>query len=167
LEQFKNVLILILIAATALSAALGHEVEAVAIAAILLFSVLLAFAQEFRAERAIEALRHMAAPTATALRDGEEVEIPARELVPGDVVLVRAGDRLTGAVRDRQCDRHASAGAAVETVGKKVRRQRGQDRADAEDKNEFAADIELFIGFFHFEFDLNQTVRRVIINYSV
>jgi Ca2+-transporting ATPase len=98
-DQFKNVLIIILLAAAAVSAALGHEVEAVAIAAILLFSVLLAFAQEFRAERAIEALHRMAAPTATALRDDEEVEIPARELVPGDVVLLRAGDRLPADVR--------------------------------------------------------------------
>src|SRR3990172_6190384 len=97
--QFKNVLILILLAATALSALLGHGVEAVAISVIVLFAVLLGFVQEYRAERAIEALRQMAAPTATVLRDGEEVELPARDLVPGDVTLLRAGDKTPADVR--------------------------------------------------------------------
>jgi len=98
-EQFKNVLIIILLVATALSAFLGHGTEAIAIAVIVLFAVLLGFVQEYRAERAIEALRQMAAPTATALRDGEEVELPARDLVPGDVTLLRAGDKIPADVR--------------------------------------------------------------------
>ena len=92
LSQFKNVLIVILLVATALSAVLGHGVEAIAIAVIVLLAVLLGFVQEYRAERAIEALRRMAALTATVLRDGEEMEIPARDLAPGDVILLRAGD---------------------------------------------------------------------------
>jgi len=95
-EQFKNVLILVLLVATALSAFLGHGVEAVAITVIVLFAVILGFVQEYRAERAIEALRRMAAPTATVLRDGEESEVPARDLVPGDVVVLRAGNRVPG-----------------------------------------------------------------------
>ena len=94
--QFKNVLIVILLVATALSAVLGHGVEAVVITVIVLFSVVLGFVQEYRAERAIDALRDMAAPTATALRDGEDVQVPARDLVPGDVLLVHAGDRIAG-----------------------------------------------------------------------
>jgi len=93
-EQFKNVLIIILLVAIALSALLGHGVEAIAIAVIVLFSVILGFVQEYRAEKAIEALKQMAAPTATALRDGEETEVAARNLVPGDVILLRAGDRI-------------------------------------------------------------------------
>jgi Ca2+-transporting ATPase len=92
--QFKNVLIVILLAATALSALLGHGVEAIAITVIVLFAVLLGFVQEYRAERAMAALRAMAAPTATALRDGDEAEIPAEHLVPGDVILLAAGDRV-------------------------------------------------------------------------
>jgi Ca2+-transporting ATPase len=92
--QFKNVLILILLAATALSALLGHGVEAIAITVIVLFAVLLGFVQEYRAERAMAALRAMAAPTATALRDGEDAEIPAEHLVPGDVILLAVGDRV-------------------------------------------------------------------------
>jgi len=98
-EQFQNVLIIILLIATALSAFLGHGVEAVAIAVIVLFAVLLGFVQEYRAERAIEALRQMAAPTAAVLRDGHEVEVPAREVVLGDVTLLRAGDKVPADVR--------------------------------------------------------------------
>ncbi|MGB7950411.1 MAG: HAD-IC family P-type ATPase, partial [Candidatus Binatia bacterium] len=94
LGQFKNVLIGILLVATALSVFLGHGAEAIAIAVIVLFAALLGFAQEYRSERALEALSRMAAPTATALRDGEEVVIPARALVIGDIVILRAGDKV-------------------------------------------------------------------------
>ncbi|HEV3480224.1 MAG TPA: cation-translocating P-type ATPase [Gaiellaceae bacterium] len=93
LEQFTNVLILILLVAVGLSLVLGHATEAIVIGAIVLLAALLGFVQEYRAERAIEALREMAAPTATLLRDGEEVDVLARELVPGDVMLLRAGDK--------------------------------------------------------------------------
>jgi Ca2+-transporting ATPase len=99
LQQFKNVLIIILLVATVISAFLGHEIEAIAIAVIVLLAVLLGFVQEYRAERAIEALRQMAAPTASVLRDGQEVEIPARELVPGDVIILRAGDKIPADAR--------------------------------------------------------------------
>ena len=94
LAQFKNVLIIVLLTAAALSSFLGHGAEAVAIAAIVLFSVMLGAMQEYRAERSIEALRQLAAPSTNVLREGEETEIPARELVPGDVILLSAGDKI-------------------------------------------------------------------------
>jgi Ca2+-transporting ATPase len=97
--QFRNVLIVILLVATALSAFLGHTVEAIAITVIVLFAVLLGFVQEYRAERAIEALRRMAAPGARVLRDGVEAEVPAREVVPGDVLLLATGDRIAADAR--------------------------------------------------------------------
>ena len=97
--QFKNVLVVILLAATVLSGVLGHALEAVVIAVIVLFAVLLGFVQEFRAERALEALREMAAPVGHVLRDGVEVALPARELVPGDIVMLRAGDRVPADAR--------------------------------------------------------------------
>lgn len=97
--QFKNVLVVILLIATTLSFFLGHGIEAVVIGVIVLFAVVLGFVQEYRAERAIEALRQMAAPTATALRDGHEVQIQARDLVPGDVVLLRPGDKIPADAR--------------------------------------------------------------------
>lgn len=94
LAQFRNVLILILLVAVGLSAAVGHAVEAIVIAVIVLFAVLLGFAQEYRAERAIEALRALAAPSATVIRDGVEEDALAREVVPGDLLLLHAGDRV-------------------------------------------------------------------------
>ena len=72
--QFKNVLVIILLVATALSGLLGHGLEAIVIAVIVLFAVLLGFVQEHRAERALEALRQMAAPVAHAIRDGVPID---------------------------------------------------------------------------------------------
>jgi Ca2+-transporting ATPase len=97
--QFKNVLVVILLAATLVSGLLGHGLEAVVIAIIVLFAVLLGFIQEYRAERALEALREMAAPLAHVLRDGKETAVAAREVVPGDIVLLRPGDRVPADAR--------------------------------------------------------------------
>ncbi|HEX6189041.1 MAG TPA: cation-translocating P-type ATPase [Pyrinomonadaceae bacterium] len=99
LEQFKNVLIIILLVATALSAFLGHGVEAIAITVIVLFAVVLGFVQEYRAECAIEALRELAAPEATVIRDGRERDVSARDLVPGDVIVLATGDKVPADVR--------------------------------------------------------------------
>jgi Ca2+-transporting ATPase len=92
--QFRNVLILILLGATGVSALLGHTLEATVITIIVSFAVLLGFVQEHRAERALAALRQMAAPTAHAVRNGAEIALAARDVVPGDIVLLRAGDRV-------------------------------------------------------------------------
>lgn len=100
--QFQNVLILILLGATLVSGFLGHTLEAVVITVIVLFAVLLGFIQEHRAGRALEALRKMAAPVARVLRDTEETVVPTRDLVPGDVVLLRTGDRVPADARVTQ-----------------------------------------------------------------
>jgi Ca2+-transporting ATPase len=132
-EQFQNTLILILLVAVAISAALGHEVEAIAIGVIVLFAAGLGFFQEFRAERSMEALRRMAAPTATVQRAGEEVEIPARELVPGDVILLFAGDRVPADARvvesvNLRAEEAALTGESV-PVGKHAEPVPGDDAA--------------------------------------
>jgi len=101
-DQFKNVLIIILLVAITLSAFLGHIIESVAIGVIVLFAILLGFAQEYRAKRAIEALKKMAAPVAHVLRDGEELEIPARDVVPGDLILLNVGDKIPADARTTQ-----------------------------------------------------------------
>ncbi len=98
-EQFKNVLVIILLLATLMSGFLGHEVEAITIAIIVLLAVFLGFIQEFRAEKAMEALKSMAAPNATVIRGGEQMKIPAADLVPGDVILLAAGDRVPADAR--------------------------------------------------------------------
>jgi Ca2+-transporting ATPase len=97
--QFKNTLIVILLIATVLSAALGEVVDAGIILVIVIFCAVLGFVQEYRAERALDALKRMLAPTVNVLRDGKEVSIPSRDLVPGDIMLLEAGDRVPADAR--------------------------------------------------------------------
>jgi Ca2+-transporting ATPase len=97
--QFANVLIIILLVATALSAFLGHGAEALVITVIVLFAVVLGFVQEYRAERSMDALRRMAAPAAQVVRDGVEVRLASRDLVPGDLVILPTGNRVPADVR--------------------------------------------------------------------
>ncbi len=92
LDQFKNSLIIILLVATLLSAIMGHVTESIVIGIIILFSVILGFIQEWRAGRAMEALSKLSAPTALVFRDGFETEIPARDLVLGDIIILSTGD---------------------------------------------------------------------------
>jgi Ca2+-transporting ATPase len=92
--QFKNFLIILLIAATVISLFLGETLDAIVIFAIVIASALLGFYQEFRAEKAMEALKAMSSPTASVIRDGEEVEIPSADVVPGDIMVLTAGDRM-------------------------------------------------------------------------
>jgi P-type Ca2+ transporter type 2C len=99
LQQFRNVLIITLLIATLLSAFLGHGMESMAIAVIVFFAVLLGFFQEYRAEKAIDALRKMSAPLAKVRRDDEEVVIAAEDVVPGDILLLSAGDRVAADAR--------------------------------------------------------------------
>ncbi len=99
LEQFKNFLILILIAAVVVSAAIGEVFDAGVIFAIVVACAGLGFIQEYRSEKAIQALKKMAAPTAKVLRDGKEEEIPATEVIPGDIILLATGDRVPADAR--------------------------------------------------------------------
>jgi Ca2+-transporting ATPase len=94
LGQFKDFLIIILLVAVVLSAVLGEVTDAIVIFVIVLFATTLGFIQEYRAERAMAALKRMAAPTSSVFRDGQEIEIPAREVVPGDIVALRTGDKI-------------------------------------------------------------------------
>ena len=98
-EQFKNVLIIVLLVATGLSVAMGHGLESLVIAVIVLFAVVLGFFQEYRAERSIEQLKKLAAPLASVLRDDQECKIAASEVVPGDVIKLQTGDRVPADAR--------------------------------------------------------------------
>jgi Ca2+-transporting ATPase len=99
LNQFRSFYIIILLVAILLSVFLGEIADAIVIGAIILFVIVLGFMQEYRAERAMAALKRMAAPTASVLRAGEEQEIDARELVPGDIIVLRTGDRIPADAR--------------------------------------------------------------------
>ena len=99
LEQFKNFLIIILLVAAAISGVLaltgeGDIWEPILIVIIVFFAAGLGFVQEYRSGKAMEALKQMTAPTATVIRGGEEEEISARDLVPGDIILLQTGDRI-------------------------------------------------------------------------
>ncbi len=94
LRQFASVLILILAVAATLAFLIGETIDALAIGLVIVLNAALGFVQEWRAETAIEALRAMLAPHARVRRDGRERSIPARDLVPGDTVLLDAGDRV-------------------------------------------------------------------------
>ena len=94
LAQFQDLMTLILLASTAISLAMGERVEALTIVAIVVLNALLGFFQEWRTERSLEKLNELAAPTATVIRDGHNQVIPAREVTIGDLVLLKAGDRV-------------------------------------------------------------------------
>ncbi|MCX4459746.1 cation-translocating P-type ATPase [Streptomyces sp. NBC_01340] len=94
LDQFRNWLIGILLAAAVVAGIIGDVKDAIVITLVLFINATLGFLQERRAERSLEALRQMLVPTARIRRDGQVQVVPARTLVPGDVVLLEAGDRI-------------------------------------------------------------------------
>ena len=98
-RQFKSILILILVGATIVSLVTGHTVDAAVVFAIVLVSAVLGFTQEYRAERALEALKKMLSPTAVVIRDKKEVSISTKEIVPGDILVLREGDRISADAR--------------------------------------------------------------------
>jgi len=101
-SQFKGAMIWLLLGACAVSAALGEVADAVAIGTILFLNALVGFFQEYRAERAVLALRALSAPRARVLRDGHSVVIPAAEVVCGDMLLLEAGDVVAADGRLRE-----------------------------------------------------------------
>ncbi len=99
LEQFANLLIVILIIAAIISALMGDLIEAISIIVIVLLAGILGFIQEYQAQKAIESLKKMAAHKALVLRNGIEHIIEARLLVPGDVVVLKTGDTIPADAR--------------------------------------------------------------------
>lgn len=99
LNQFKDFMMLVLMAATLISGLLGEYLDAVTIIAIIILNGVLGFIQEFRAERSLRALKQLSAPHAKVLREGRVHDITARELVPGDIVMVESGDRVPADIR--------------------------------------------------------------------
>jgi Ca2+-transporting ATPase len=99
LFQFRDFMVLVLLGAAVFSAALGEHTDALTILAIVLLNALLGFLQEQKAERSLQALRDLAAPAARVLRNGVARTLGAAELVPGDIVLLEAGDRIPADIR--------------------------------------------------------------------
>lgn len=99
INQLKDFLIIILIAASVVSALVGEVADAIVIIAIVVVNAVLGVVQEGKAEKALEALQKMSAPNAKVLRNGKIVIIPAKMLVPGDIIIMEAGDILPADVR--------------------------------------------------------------------
>ncbi|MDH5449524.1 MAG: cation-translocating P-type ATPase [Candidatus Bathyarchaeota archaeon] len=94
LNQFKNIFVIMLLIATAISFLIGEIVEASTIAIIVILNAVIGFVQEFRSEKAMEAMKKLTAPKARVIRNGKEMIIPAREMVPGDITILEQGDRI-------------------------------------------------------------------------
>ncbi len=104
LTQFKDIMVIILLFAVAISLIVAQRrgespIEAIVIGIIVIFNAIFGFAQEYRSEKALEALKKMAAHKATVMREGEIQEIFARELVPGDIALLEVGDYIPADIR--------------------------------------------------------------------
>jgi Ca2+-transporting ATPase len=99
LNQFKDFMVLVLLIATFISGLLGEYTDAITIIAIVVLNAILGFIQEYRAEKSLLALKELTAPTAHVIREGVLQEIPAIDLVPGDVIYFEAGDRIPADLR--------------------------------------------------------------------
>ncbi|MBI5128395.1 MAG: cation-transporting P-type ATPase [Rhodopseudomonas palustris] len=99
LAQFHNTLIYFLLAAAVAAAILGHRIDAAVIVAVVTINAIVGFIQEDKAEKALAAIKKMISPRAHAWRDGHRIVVPAEDLVPGDVVMIEAGDRVPADLR--------------------------------------------------------------------
>ncbi|NMA95552.1 MAG: cation-translocating P-type ATPase [Clostridiales bacterium] len=94
LRQFKDFIVLVLLVATSISFFIGEVADAITIGIIIFLNGILGFIQEYRTEKSLEALKELSAPTAHVIREGKEISIPARDIVPGDILMVQAGDKV-------------------------------------------------------------------------
>ncbi len=92
--QFKDMMVMILLAAAGVSAFIGEVYDSLTIMIIVLLNAVLGFVQEYRTEKTLLALKSMTAPTARVMRDGKLTELAAADLVPGDIISLEAGDRI-------------------------------------------------------------------------
>jgi Ca2+-transporting ATPase len=99
LQQFQDFMVMVLLAATAISALLGEVADSIAIAAIVLINAILGYIQEAKAEASLAALKQLAAPRTRVVRDGRVLTVRAEELVPGDLVEIESGDRIPADLR--------------------------------------------------------------------
>jgi len=125
LGQFKSLMVLILLFAVIVSFLVGEYRDAIVIFLIIILNGILGFFQEFKAEKAVESLKKLTTPKAIVVRNGKEKEIPAKELVPGDIILLNEGDKIPADARlislsSLKVDESILTGESIE-VFKKIR----------------------------------------------
>jgi Ca2+-transporting ATPase len=123
LNQFKSILVIILIGATIFSAAIGEVLDAAAIIAIVILNAIFGYIQEYKAEKAIEALKKLSSPESVVLRDGRKQTISSRLLVPGDIVILEQGTKVPADLRilevtDLQIDESVITGESAPVTKK-------------------------------------------------
>jgi len=123
LNQFRDFMILVLVVAAVISGVVGEAQDAIAILVIVFLNATVGVVQEYRAERALEALRSLAAPTAQVKRDGKVRTMPAVELAPGDVVLLEAGSAVPADLRLVEAEQLAADEAALTGEAEPVAKQ--------------------------------------------
>jgi len=132
LEQFNNILMIILLVAAVASLALGHMLDALAIVGVVIIIALIGFIQEGKAEQALESIRNMLSPQASVLRGGKRQTIDAEELVPGDIVMLESGDRVPADLRLLEAKRLRTEEAALTGESTPVDKQTDAVEEDAE-----------------------------------
>ncbi len=130
LEQFKDLLVIILMAAACISAASGNVESTIVIFAVLILNAILGTVQYLKAEKSLESLKAMSSPTAKVMRDGVRVELPSVQVVPGDIVLLEAGDMVV------------ADGRIVENFSLKVNESSLTGESEGVDKTADAIDAE-------------------------
>ena len=139
LYQFKDFMIIVLMIAAVISGIMGDITDTVIILLIVVINAVIGFVQEYRAEKAVEALRNMAAPFATVIRDGSMKVIPAKELVPGDMVMLEAGQIVPADIRLLEVHSFKTQEAALTgesaDVGKHTGELQGEDLPLGDRKN--------------------------------
>lgn len=123
LDQFNNILILILVVAAVASLFLGHRLDAAAILGVVIIIALIGFIQEGKAEQALQSIRNMLSPQANVVRDGQRKTIAAEALVPGDIVLIESGDRVPADLRLIEAKRCRTDEAALTGESAPVEKQ--------------------------------------------
>ncbi|MGM0445196.1 MAG: cation-translocating P-type ATPase, partial [Bacillota bacterium] len=138
-DQFKNILVILLLIASGFSFFIGDTVEAIAIGAVIILNALFGFVTEYRAEKSVEELKKMITSDSKVLRNGEVKNIKSKNIVPGDIVIIEEGDRITADGRlieadNLACDESALTGES-EPVSKHTDKIEKEDVPLAETKN--------------------------------
>src|SRR6056297_3393503 len=126
ISQFKNILVILLLIATSISFFMGDTIESIAILAVIIINALFGFFTEYRAEKSVEELKKMVTTQAKVLRNGEVIQIDSSKVVPGDILIIEEGDRVTADGRLIEADNLAIDESALTGESDPVNKQIGK-----------------------------------------